>query len=146
MRVVLHQNISSASSALDRLDDGASDQRARILIVEDEDLVREFLEDSLADRGYEIMLASNADEAVRVLAQESVDLLFTDIVMPGSIDGLTLARYVYARYPRIRVLCASGYAPAIQSLPKNDPALKNLLRKPYRRSEVCTTIDRLLAP
>jgi YesN/AraC family two-component response regulator len=91
------------------------------------------------------MLASNADEAVRVLAREPVDLLFTDIVMPGSIDGLTLARYVYARYPRTRVLCASGYAPALESLPKNDPALKHLLRKPYSRSEVRTTIDRLIA-
>ena len=81
-----------------------------------------------------------------MLSREPVDLLFTDIVMPGSIDGLTLARYAYAKYPRTRVLCASGYAPALESLPKNDPALMNLLRKPYGTSEVYTTIDRLLAP
>ena len=141
----LHR-VSSASNALGCLSNGASGQRAHILVVEDEDLVREFLEDLLAERGHEVLPASNADEAVRVLARQSIDLLFTDIVMPGSIDGLTLARYAYAKYPRTRVLCASGYAPALESLPKKDPALKNLLRKPYSATEVCRTIDRLLAP
>ena len=123
----------------------ASGHRAGILVVEDEHLVREFLADLLAERGYEVLLAGNADEAVRVLSRRTVDLVFTDLVMPGSIDGLGLARYVYAKFPRTRVLCASGYAPALENLPNSDPALRNLLRKPYSSSEVCSTIERLVA-
>ena len=126
-------------------DEETSGKRACILVVEDEHLVRSFVADLLADRGYEVLLAANADDAVRVLSRTSVDLLFTDLVMPGSIDGLGLARYVYAKFPRTRVLCASGYAPALKNLPDDDPALVNLLRKPYRASDVWSTIERLTA-
>jgi two-component system, response regulator PdtaR len=121
-----------------------SARRATILVVEDEELVREFVEQVLSEAGYEVLLAANADEAVRILAQREIDLLFTDIVMPGSIDGLALARLVYAKYPRTRVLCASGYAPVLESLPAGDPAFAHLLRKPYRGDTVVDEISRLL--
>jgi two-component system, response regulator PdtaR len=117
---------------------------AVILVVEDEDLVREFVEQVLSDAGYEVLLAANADEAVRVLAQREVTLLFTDIVMPGSIDGLGLARLVYAKHPRTRVLCASGYAPVLESLPAGDPAFAHLLRKPYRSDTLLDEVAGLL--
>jgi len=119
-------------------------QRPRILVVDDEELVRSLVETVLSENGYDVLLAANADEAVRVLAVGPVDLVFADLVMPGSLDGLGLARYVYAKYPRTRVLCASGYAPALKGLPDGDPALANLLRKPFGPSELCSAVERLV--
>jgi CheY-like chemotaxis protein len=120
------------------------DHSAVILVVEDEELVRDFVEQVLSEAGYEVLLAATADVAVRILAQREIDLLFTDIVMPGSIDGLGLARLVYAKYPRTRVLCASGYAPALETLPTGDPAFAHLLRKPYRSNTLLDEVAGLL--
>ncbi len=88
---------------------GSAADPQSILLVEDEVLVRLDLADYLRKCGYHVYEAANADEAMAVLkAGHAIDLLFTDIQMPGGMDGFALARWVRERYPDIEILLTSG--------------------------------------
>ncbi|MCB5173917.1 response regulator [Microvirga lenta] len=85
-----------------------SDLRIVILVVEDEPLVRMFLADALDDAGYKVFEAVNADEAVTLLqARPDIQAVVTDIEMPGSMNGIGLARPVRERWPGIGLLVTS---------------------------------------
>jgi CheY-like chemotaxis protein len=80
-----------------------------VLIVEDEPLVRLYAAQVVADAGFVVIEASNADEAIRILESRSdVRVVFTDIHMPGSMDGLKLAAAVRNRWPPIKIIVTSG--------------------------------------
>ena len=82
---------------------------AVVLVVEDEMLLRMRAVDMVEDAGYTSIEAVDADEAVAILESRSdIALLLTDIQMPGSMDGLTLAHLVHARWPPIRIILVSG--------------------------------------
>ena len=101
----------------------------RVLLVEDEALVRMLGVDVLEEAGFEVIEAGNADEALRILeARSDVEVLFTDVDMPGSMDGLALARTVYARWPQVRVLIVSG---KVRPGPTEVPPGGVFLGKPY---------------
>ncbi|GMU64475.1 MAG: hypothetical protein AMXMBFR36_07490 [Acidobacteriota bacterium] len=82
-----------------------------VLLVEDEDLIRNLAEQILSDRGYHVVAAANASEALEVVSRldRELDLLVTDVVMPG-LSGLDLAQRLQRRSPRLRILFMSGYA------------------------------------
>lgn len=85
-------------------------KRTTVLVVEDETLVRMHGMNVLADAGFEVLEACNADEALAILGlHDEVRLLFSDVDMPGSMDGLELARQVHERWPNIRLLLTSGH-------------------------------------
>jgi two-component system, response regulator PdtaR len=90
-----------------------------ILIVEDETLVRLCAVGMLEDAGFRMIEAVNSDEALNLLAADSdVQLLFTDVNMPGTIDGLALAREVRDRWPHIGIMVASAKkVPGPEELP-----------------------------
>lgn len=81
-----------------------------ILVVEDEPLVRLMTADNLRDFGYQVLEASSGDEAIRLLtaAESRVDIVFSDIQMPGAHDGLAVSRWVRANRPGMQVLLTSG--------------------------------------
>ena len=80
-----------------------------ILVVEDEPLVRLFLTDFLDEAGFKVFEAVSADEAMTILqARPDVQLIISDIEMPGSMSGLELARAVTTRWPGIRIVVTSG--------------------------------------
>jgi CheY-like chemotaxis protein len=80
-----------------------------ILIVEDEPLVRLYAAETVADAGFEVIEAASADEAIRILESRSdIRVVFTDIHMPGSMDGLKLAHAVRNRWPPIKIIVTSG--------------------------------------
>jgi CheY-like chemotaxis protein len=85
-----------------------------ILVVEDEPLVRMFGTLFLTDAGFKVIEASNAEEALRILeARHDVNIVFTDVEMPGALDGFGLARCVHERWPAIGVIVTSGrYQPS----------------------------------
>ncbi|KQO75636.1 response regulator [Rhizobium sp. Leaf262] len=91
----------------------------RLLIVEDDGLIRLDLVDMVSDLGFTVQEASTADEAVEVLeTEEPIQAILTDIDMPGSINGLGLANVAHRRWPDIRVVVISGrYNPAEGVLP-----------------------------
>jgi len=103
--------------------------KSRILLVEDETLVRIVGSDALTDAGFEVLEAASADDALRILeTADEVSVLLTDIRMPGSMDGLQLAHLVHARWPAIKILLTSG-----DTWPQRDaiPDDGRFLAKPY---------------
>src|SRR3954468_18520562 len=81
-----------------------------VLIVEDEYLVRIHAAEVIRDAGFEVMEASNADEAIVILeSRPDIRVVFTDIQMPGSMDGLKLARAVRDRWPPVQIVATSGH-------------------------------------
>jgi len=114
--------------------------RPTVLIAEDEVLVRAVVGEHLRDAGFDVIEASNAAEAVDVLQTgEPVDLVFTDIAMPGIMNGAMLARWVYLHRPNVRVVLSSGSAETARALPS-----ERLFLKPYDLDEVETYIRDVL--
>ncbi|WP_075292825.1 response regulator [Pararhizobium arenae] len=81
----------------------------KVLVVDDEPLIRFATLDALEDAGFEVMEAANAYEALVILNSTPVDAVFTDVNMPGATDGLALAKLVRARSPKTRVIVTSGH-------------------------------------
>jgi CheY-like chemotaxis protein len=112
-----------------------------ILIVEDEVFIRLALADDLMDAGFVVLQAFNAAEALQVLqASVDVDLLITDIRMPGPMDGLDLATYARATWPMLKIMFISGN---LTDLPAHPPA-DALLEKPYFQAAVIAGVRQLL--
>ena len=116
-----------------------------ILLVEDDDLVRLHVTDQLQALGYRVTAVASGRAAMEVLQSEQpVDLLFTDIVMPGGMDGRQLADAARERMPRLRVLFTSGYSDdAVVQDGRLKPGV-NLLGKPYSRMELAKKIRQVL--
>ena len=113
-----------------------------VLVVEDSRDVAEVTSSLLEQLGYRVVRAENAAEALRHLQQGiGVDLLFSDIVMPGSINGLGLAQICRERYPAIPVLLTSGFSDAAQAA----DGRFDILRKPFELSALERAIDCRLA-
>ena len=97
----------------------------------------------LTELGYRVLEAQDAQGALEILASESVDLLFTDIVMPGGTSGYELARTVRFRRPWIKVVLTSGFPENRTNGDANAPNLR-LLSKPYRRDDLGRIIREVL--
>jgi len=80
-----------------------------VLVVEDETLIRELVAEELEVAGYTVVIANDADQAIAILeARQDIHLVFTDINMPGSMDGLKLAAAVRDRWPPVHIIITSG--------------------------------------
>jgi CheY-like chemotaxis protein len=113
-----------------------------ILIVEDEYLLRLDSAETIENAGFEVIQAANADQAIAILnARPDIHVVFTDIQMPGSMDGLKLARFVRNRWPPIKIVATSGRVVVVA----NDdlPSGSVFLPKPYRGAEVVATLREL---
>jgi len=109
--------------------------RPVILFVEDELLVRLAGIETLKHAGFHVLEAEHGDSALAILEVDAnlIDLLFTDVHMPGSIDGLKLAHHVSAHWPWIALLIASGHA---KPHPTELPSGSRFLGKPYELDHV----------
>jgi len=112
-----------------------------ILVVEDEALIRMSLVDELEDAGFRVIEAGSADEAMKSLeTAANIAAVFTDIDMPGSMDGLTLAKLLREKHPDIAIVLTSGYL----KIPKNDlPEKVPYISKPYEIESVINHIQSL---
>jgi PAS domain S-box-containing protein len=116
-----------------------------ILCVEDDRKIRDYVTMQLENLGYKVIVAGNADEALAIVRQGAAfDLLFTDIVMPGSMNGRQLAETLMDGRPALRVLFTSGYSDG--ALPQKNRAGHGipLLTKPYRRADLARMLRRCL--
>lgn len=113
-----------------------------ILMIEDNAFIRANGVEMLQDAGYSVIHASSADDAIQLLEREnSVRLIFTDIDMPGDIDGVSLAKLVHIRWPHIQVLLTSGES----TLPEGElPEQDRFVAKPYVSSVIISQIDAML--
>lgn len=114
-----------------------------VIVVEDESLVRLDIVMSLEDEGFIVIEASNADEAIDLLnAHPEIRLMFTDIDMPGSMDGLKLAAAVRDRWPPVKIIVASGHRQLSDRLL---PVEGKFFSKPYDHGRVIATMREMLA-
>ena len=116
-----------------------------VLVVEDNDMVREYVASQLGSLGYQVMAVSNGVDALDLLEQDpSIDLLFTDVMMPGGINGRQLADRARRFRPELKVLYTSGYTEsAIVHQGRLDPGVI-LLSKPYRLRDLAQAIHQVL--
>jgi two-component system, response regulator PdtaR len=114
-----------------------------VLLVEDEPLVRMAAADDLQEAGFHVLEAANADIALAVLesCSDDVQVLFTDIDMPGSMNGLDLAESVQQRWPHISLLISSAYH---QPVPGQIPDDGRFVPKPYCSDDVVQQIRELV--
>ena len=137
-------------------EDGATDRKStagdipvaqgeRILVVEDNPDVRTLAVALLSNLGYEIVEAGNAQAGLDVLAHSTeIDLLLSDVVLPGEMNGPDLAAEVQYRYPAIKVIFMTGYAENAFGNRQDSDALMNLILKLFGKAELATTIRRVL--
>ena len=113
-----------------------------VLVVEDEALLRFAIGDDLRDMGFMVFEAADADEAIRLIETYSeIAILFTDIDMPGSMDGLRLSRAVRDRWPPVKIIITSGkHKPTEEMMPEGGV----FLPKPYAPHDVVAKINKLV--
>jgi CheY-like chemotaxis protein len=118
-------------------------KRPAVLVVEDEPLLMMLAMDIIDDLGFSALSAPNADEAIAILEhRDDIRLIFSDVNMPGSMDGLGLARTVRYRWPPVKILLTSG-----QPLSRPDmlPVGSGFLQKPYDLRAVESSLHDMFA-
>ncbi|HEY5049061.1 MAG TPA: response regulator [Rhizomicrobium sp.] len=116
---------------------------AVVLVVEDETLLRLNAIQIIKDAGYEVIEAADADAAIAILESRSdIGIVFTDIQMPGSMDGLKLANAIRGRWPPVRLILTSG-----KTVPKPDefPSDGRFIGKPYTSAQLLSVVGELAA-
>ena len=116
-----------------------------VLVVEDNDALRHVVLRQIKDFGYRVLEADGATAALVILESEKVDLIFTDIVMPGDIDGITLAQRAVIRQPNLKIVLTSGFPdPRIISGFGAIASSVLLLSKPYRKDKLAAVLRQAL--
>jgi CheY-like chemotaxis protein len=121
----------------------ASEARPAVLVVEDESLVRMYAVDVLQEAGYEVLEAGNAQQALAQLdARPDIEVMFTDINMPGDMDGFALAREVHKRRPGIHLILTSGRMRLDRA---SIPEIKAFVPKPYTAEKLTGLLSQVLS-
>jgi DNA-binding NtrC family response regulator len=108
-----------------------------VLVVEDDTEVLDIAVSGLADLGYRVKTATDAQEALGVLlADPEIEVLFSDVVMPGGMNGAQLAMAARGIRPDLKVLLTSGYAASALAQEHGLPETLEVLAKPYKRDEL----------
>ena len=118
-------------------------RRAVVLVVEDEPLLRDTTAEYLRLAGYDVIEAEDAAEAIKAFASgEQVDIVFSDVHLPGTMDGNELARWVHRHHREVPVMLTSGYGETADAAALVGD--ESFATKPYRQNEVVSRIRRLL--
>ena len=134
----LHLPVTKGVIAAEKVD--SDHALGRVLVVEDDNLVAELAAGMLNELGFEAVVAHSAKEALqRLSAEQRPTLVFSDIVMPGGISGIELARKVRDRFPELPVLLTSGYSEKV-----TDTEGFPLLQKPYDMESLAAALSTLL--
>ena len=116
-----------------------------VLLVEDEAIISEWVKDTLIDDGFTVFSVATAAEALRCLQSNAeVDVLFTDINLPGDMDGSQLARVARDLRPDLTVVYASGRVRQVD--PKMRVPGSTFVPKPYMPSQICSLLQRIVTP
>jgi DNA-binding NtrC family response regulator len=118
-------------------------RKAIVLVVENDPIIRMGALQLVAAAGFEALEAGNADEAIRILEDRGdIRLVFTDVGMPGTMDGLKLSHYIRDRWPPVKLIVASGHAILDES---HLPLGSKLFHKPYHDSSIIDAMIEMLS-
>jgi DNA-binding response OmpR family regulator len=113
--------------------------RVRILVVEDDPLIREFTVEALREEGYDVIHASTGEEALAGCVRQAADVLITDITLPGKVDGWQIAERCREHGPGPPVIYATGFSPVLAR-----PVSGSLSpQKPYHPEEILQAVRQL---
>ena len=116
-----------------------------VLVVDDNELVRENVVTALTTLGYAVLQAENGPQAVQILASDAdIDLLFTDMVMPREMSGEDLAKKAKELRPELKVLYTSGFTGEALAGTESSETSIELIKKPYRRAELQAKLIEIL--
>jgi PAS domain S-box-containing protein len=115
-----------------------------VLAVEDNEGLRRVVVRQLKELGYSVLEAPDGAAALKILEREPVDLLFTDIMMPGGMSGYDLAKHAVARWPALKVLLTSGFPETKLNGNGNASVKMHLLTKPYRKDDLASALRKAL--
>lgn len=115
-----------------------------VLIVDDEEALLVYAEELLKSWGYKVYCAKNAEDALLVMDSAKIDLLFSDVVMPGGMSGYALAVQAIQKFPELRVLITSGFADKAASNEEYAKYEFDLIPKPYDRGYLAESLRKLL--
>jgi CheY-like chemotaxis protein len=119
--------------------------RETVLVVEDQPDIAALATAILVEHGYRVLAAPNGDAALAMLEEGAqVDLLFSDLIMPGAMNGVMLARVARQRFPHLRVLLATGFAAEVVERDGSLAGEFEILGKPYRRAELLSRVRDVL--
>lgn len=105
----------------------------KVLVVEDEVLIRLTLVDALHEAGFDVLDTGSAEHAIEIINEQTIHLLFTDIQLPGKLTGLDLAHRVFERFPDAGIIVASG---RIQPMSTDLPPAAKFFSKPFGFDEI----------
>lgn len=119
-------------------------QPFNILVVDDEDALRNVLSSELQSEGYSVVSAADGDEAITILQQKSFDLVLLDIKMPR-VDGFEVLRFIKERYAKTKVIMLTGFADLKNAIESKKLGAEDFVSKPYDLVDLLTTIERVLS-
>ena len=114
-----------------------------ILVVDDESALLDLVCEILSGKGYHVISAGSAQQALNILESESIDLLFSDVIMPG-MDGYQLASIVQEKYPTVKIQLASGFNENHHFGVTDDELHKRILQKPVNTEKLLKQVRTLL--
>lgn len=141
---------SDAVSASQQETTSAPSGKGRVLVVEDEEDLRDVAQSLLEKLGYETLSAENAQQALDILAEDkNIDLLFTDIVMPGELNGFQLAQTAHKNQPNLKILVTSGFTKNMATATEDQDSFmsriqQDLLSKPYNFNDLAHAINNVM--
>jgi len=134
------------SPAEDVMPDPQAEPAAVVLVVEDEVLIRLATADHLRSCGFKVLEAASGAEAQElILAGPRVDLVFSDVTMPGPLDGVALSRWLHEHQPSIRVILTSGVASSLDAAKEACANIRAFMAKPYEYDDMVKQIREALA-
>jgi DNA-binding NtrC family response regulator len=115
-----------------------------ILVVDDEDALRNVLSSELQSEGYSVVSAGDGDEAINILQQKTFDLVLLDIKMPR-VDGFEVLRFIKERFDKTKVIMLTGFADLKNAIESKKLGAEDFVSKPYDLVDLLTTIERVLS-
>ncbi len=130
------------------MDAAPTGDASTILVVEDDEAVRSLVREVLDHNGYRVLEAEHGEAALEVWNEHEgeIDLLLTDMVMPGSVNGLELSQRLLARQPSLKVIYTSGYSSELFGSDIQLEDGRNYLPKPYLSAKLTSILRRALHP
>ena len=140
-----NEAIQKEDTPAEKLKEALPEGNETILVVDDEEALLELAEELLIDMGYRVLIAGNGQQALDVLTKEpNIDLMISDVIMPGGINGYELAERAMTDYPELKILLASGYTEKITTSEKHKRFSLNMLAKPYGQAELAKKVRQML--
>jgi DNA-binding NtrC family response regulator len=116
---------------------------SRILVVDDEDALRNILSGELSNSGYDVASASDGDEAISMISNKQFDLVLLDIKMPR-VDGFEVLKFIKKNQPSVKVIMLTGFADLKNAIESKKHGAEDFVSKPYDLVDLLTTIERVL--